>query len=529
MSNYVRLTALLAASLAVTAATTPPQVYNNYSFIPPGAPNHVVAQGSIIAIKNSIGPADFSPIQATPTAGYGGVTINVTVNGTTTQVLNYYVGPQLAGVLPSNTPVGTGTYTVTYNGTTTDPAPITVVQNSFGVLTMNSSGQGTAKVCDYNFDKNCLTFASYAQSAKPGDVITIWGSGLGPTTNDAISVDMTQTVPVEVWIGGKQATVTYAARSQFVGLDLINTSIPADVSVGCYVSVVVKIGNNVSNQTSLPVDPNGAACSDPVNGISGTDLANLLTKDSFKTGAVSFSHTTTSAGTKETADASFFLVKTADVANYQQAFPFASPGSCTVWTINVDISNPNIPLPTPLDAGTITIAANGSSKTLTKNATSGTYSLDLGTGGFLTGTISASGSGGTDVGAFTGSIAANSGFTWTNAASVTTINRSAGQQITWSNPAANSFVTMSGESITVDLTTQIGAAAFFTCIANGSDLQFTIPPSVLLGIPASSTQIPIPGSLTVSNSTTPVPFTATGLDYGFLEFATSTSQSVTYQ
>src|SRR5215831_12335408 len=108
--TYFALIPLLAASTAlnVVAATAPQAVYNNYSFVPPGAPNHIVAQGSIIAIKNSIGPATFSDLQATPTAGFGGVTISVTVNGTTTQVLNYYVGPQLAGVLPSNTPAGNG-------------------------------------------------------------------------------------------------------------------------------------------------------------------------------------------------------------------------------------------------------------------------------------------------------------------------------------------------------------------------------------------------------------------------------------
>src|SRR3974377_1939053 len=112
--TYIALIPLLVASsgLAVVAATPPQAVYNNYSFVPPGAPNHVVAQGSIIAIKNSIGPATFSPLTASPPAGYGGVPINVTVNGTTAQVLNYYVGPQLAGVLPSNTPTGLGNYTV---------------------------------------------------------------------------------------------------------------------------------------------------------------------------------------------------------------------------------------------------------------------------------------------------------------------------------------------------------------------------------------------------------------------------------
>jgi uncharacterized protein (TIGR03437 family) len=521
---------VLNASLGVAVAQTskPPQIYNNYSFIPPGAPNHVIAQGSIFAIKNSIGPADYSPLQATPVAGYGGVTINVTVNGTTVQALNYYVGPQLAAVLPSSTPTGLGNYTVTYNGLTTAPAPITVVQNSFGILTLNSSGQGTAKVCDYNFDKNCLTFASYAQSAMPGDVITIWGSGLGPTQNDAVSVDMTRTLPVEVWIGGQKATVTYAARSQFVGLDLINTSIPANVQ-GCYVSVIVKIGGNVSNQTSLPVEPNGGPCSDPVNGVTGTDLANLSTKETFTSGSIGLSHTTNAQGTSETASATFYRVQTAELASFQEAFPQASPGSCTVWTLNVDQTGApiGITLPTPLDAGTVTVTANGSTKTLTKG-TSGGYSADLGTGGFLTGTVTANGSGGTDVGSFTASIAANSGFTWTNSAAVSTINRAQGQEIDWSGAAPDSFVTMTGQSVSFDLATLVGTAGFFTCIAPGSDSSFTIPPSVLLGIPANTPILP--GSLTVSNSVTPVKFTATGLDYGFMDFLRSTSKtSVTYQ
>jgi uncharacterized protein (TIGR03437 family) len=525
---HLALIPLLAASSAVNVvAATPPQVYNNYSFIPPGAPNHVVAQGSIIAIKNSLGPVDYSPLQAIPTAGYGGVTINVTVNGTTTQVLNYYVGPQLAGVLPSNTPTGLGNYTVTYNGLTTAPAPIMVVQNSFGILTMDSSGQGQAKVCDYNFDKTCLTFVSLEHSAKPGDVITIWGSGLGPTQNDAVSVDMTKTVPVEVWIGGQQATVTYAARSQYVGLDLINTSIPANVS-GCFVSVVVKIGNNVSNTTQLPVEQNGNACSDPLTGLSGTDLAALFSKETFNSGSVTLTHTTTSQGARETAGAGFYHVQTSALANIQQAFPLASPGSCTVWTLNVDQNgNPvgNV-LPTPLDAGTVAVTSNGSTITLTKG-TSGGYGADLGSGGFLTGTVTANGNGGADVGSFTASTTANGGFTWTNSAAVSTIVRANGQEIDWSGEAANSFVTISGASETYDPTTLVGADTLFTCIEDAAKEKFVIPPSVLLAI--SPTAPPIPTSLGVANSTAPVRFTATGLDYGFMESITSSAKAVTYQ
>jgi len=534
--THVRLISLVAGSLILNASigaasaqtSTPPQIYNNYSFIPPGPPNHVIAQGSIFAIKNSIGPPQYSPLQATPVAGYGGVTINVTVNNTTVQALNYYVGPQLAAVLPSNTPTGLGFYKVTYNGLTTAPAPITVVPNSFGVLTMDSSGQGQAKVCDHNFDSTCLSFVSVEHSAKPGDVITIWGSGLGPTTNDAVSVDMTKTVPVEVWIGGQQATVAYAGRSQFVGLDLINTSIPANVSA-CFVSVVVKIGNNVSNTTQLPVEQSGGACSDPLTGLSGSVLAALFSKDTFNSGIISLSHTTSAQGTSETANAVFNHVTTSALANLQQFFPLASPGSCTVWTLNVDQNgNPiGIVLPTPLDAGTVTVASNGSTKTLTKD-NSGSYSADLGSGGFLTGMVTVSnGNGGADVKGFTVNTTTNSGFTWTNSASVSTIARASGQEIDWSGEAANSFVTITGVSATVDPSTLTGTATTFTCLEDASKHTFVIPPTVLLALPTSPAGIS--GTLTVSDSTAPVQFTATGLDTGFLEFLTSSTKNVTYQ
>jgi uncharacterized protein (TIGR03437 family) len=527
--NYLALIPLLAASSALNiAAATAPQIYNNYSFVPPGAPNHVVAQGSIFAIKNSLGPPKYSPLQATPVAGYGGVTINVTVNGTTVQALNYYVGPQLAGVLPSNTPTGLGNYTVTYNGLTTAPAPIMVVQNSFGILTMDSSGQGQAKVCDYNFDSKCLTYVSFEQSAKPGDVITIWGSGLGPTQNDAVSVDMTKTVPVEVWIGGQQATVTYAARSQFVGLDLINTSIPANVS-GCFVSVVVKIGNNVSNSTYLPVEQNGDACSDPLTGLSGPILSALLSTKSFNAGIIAAFHRTLAGGPIDRVNASFYHIQTSGLASLQQFIPFASPGSCTVWTLSVDQNGNPIGLPiTPLDAGTVTVTSNGSTMTLAKQS-SGTYRVNLASG-FLTGTVSVTnGNGGADVMGFTANTTAHSGFTWTNSAAVSTINRSHGQEIDWSGEAANSFVTITGLSETVDPVTLVPALTAFTCLEDASKEKFTIPPSVLLAIPQTSTQTPGSGTLEVGNSTAPGPFTAMGLDFGLIEFVTSTRNNVTYQ
>jgi hypothetical protein len=65
--------------------------------------------------------------------------------------------------------------------------------------------------------------------------------------------------------------------------------------------------------------------------------------------------------------------------------------------------------------------------------------------------------------------------------------------------------------------------AGFVCYAPVSAGQFTIPSFVLLGLPIGM------GTLTVENSTTPVPFTATGLDYAYSFAALTYSIQTQYQ
>jgi len=72
----------------------------------------------------------------------------VTVEGTKVNAPLYYTSAgQVAALLPSNTPTGTGTIMVTYNGRSSPPTtPITVVANNVGVFTVGSDGQGPAIV-----------------------------------------------------------------------------------------------------------------------------------------------------------------------------------------------------------------------------------------------------------------------------------------------------------------------------------------------------------------------------------------------
>jgi uncharacterized protein (TIGR03437 family) len=60
----------------------------------------------------------------------GGTAVRATVNGVAKDlILIYTSAKQVAAILPSDTPEGTGTITVTYNGQTSATAPIRVVRS----------------------------------------------------------------------------------------------------------------------------------------------------------------------------------------------------------------------------------------------------------------------------------------------------------------------------------------------------------------------------------------------------------------
>lgn len=236
------------------------QVSNNYSYLLPSHPSYGIAKGSIFIIVGTGLANSSTPLQNMPLkTELNGVSAKVTVGGTSTDVIWYYVTPTaLGGVLPSNTPVGKGTITVTNNGQTSTPAPILVVNNAFGLLTLDQSGTGTAAVFNTQYD-----LLSATNSTRPGDIIVLWGSGIGPVAGDETlqqaQVNL-ENSPITVEIGGLPARLTYRGRSIFPGLDQINAVVPERVRLGCNVPVVVKAGTFWSNVATIPVATNGGAC-----------------------------------------------------------------------------------------------------------------------------------------------------------------------------------------------------------------------------------------------------------------------------
>ncbi len=566
-SNYLNLPVVLSLAPPVIDGLA-----NNYSYIQPGLPNYGIAQGSIFDIFGSNLANVRTNQQSVPlSTSLQGVTVGITVNGTVTQAFLYYVTPnQIGAILPSATPVGDGIITVN-NGVSSSSAPIHVVQSAFGILTMNNAGTGPASAFNVNFNQ-----LGFTNALNPGDYFILWGTGVGPSPG-AENVIQTPTdltnIPFSIEVGGLPAQLVYHGRSLYPGLDQVIGIVPAGVSPGCWVSVVTRSGNIVSNFATLPVAASGRTCSEPTLGVTASQMQTLLSKNAFNIGMLDLQKqgNTQFAGTQsieesDSATAAFLNVKAAD---FVSSVLGPSIGSCLV-TASSNGSSPwgNLPS-TPLDAGPAINIAGGSGTTAAISYQSnpvvyglaafgsdlfpsglipfqnsaGAYSGIIGGGNNQPMFIPesgggqytfANGTGGADVGSFqAGLTLASPLLAWPQR---TTLNRSTmslsgGLTVAWSNGNANSFVQISGRSAPPNSSPTIFVE--FTCSVPAAAGQFTIPATVLLYLPPSVTSPDVDPSLTpllqVSQLSLPQSFAAPNLDFDSVQSIVSITIVVYYQ
>jgi len=537
---------LLALGAGVAAAQAPVinAVVNAASGIPAGLPNSGIAQGAIfLVVGSNLGPGALSIAQgAFQNPSLSGTSVSVTVNGTTVAALMYYTSAsQVSALLPSNTPAGTGTITVTYNGQSSGKAPITVVPNSLGIFTVTSDGQGAGIVtyADYSLVSvtkaaNCGGPNTTCGAANPGDTLILWATGMGPVSgSDAsgagLGVPM-PSVPLKLWLGGVQAAVIYQGRSGCcIGEDQIVFVVPANVPTGCAVPLAVQINDQVSNYTLMPVASSGRTCT-PTNPALTSNVVQSLTTSS---GPLAFGQmdvrrqaNSTPQGQNGNIDSgkaqffSFTVPSTVQpfVVSYLDVSP---PGTCLVYNSLSGKLNVPINLVKALDAGAgIKVTGPNGSQTI---PTSGNR-VTLAPGTFLSpGSYTASGTGGADIGSFTTGFTIPTPPTLTSPASGTNIpvTRANGMNVTWSGGAANAAVEIDGGNAT-DGTNTTGAS--FSCVVLANSGTFTVPPSVLLALPAGPN-----GGWDFKPSILPVALSAPGVGLGFITSNYDTPISTTLQ
>ena len=367
-------------------------------------------------------------------------------------------------------------------------------------------------------------------------------SGSEPTTGDLTNI------PVKLWVGGVSVAPLYRGRANYIGEDQIAFTVPAGVS-GCQVPLVIQVNNYVSNTTTMPIAASGRVCTATNSGIPASTLQQLVGKSQVSVGGVNLSRSTTvtasiipgqPATTTKSDDGSASFTKFSVTGDqFLSLVGTTSIGSCIVSVLTSQTVNPYAGITyTSLDAGaSIGISGPNGSKTLPKSTSGGSisYYANLGNatpGNYLdAGSYTITGPGGADVGSFRATLNIPTPLVWSNQSSITTVNRANGVTVTWTGGDPTSTVEITGESFVTDQTGSNFAGAYFTCQAPVSVGTFTVPPPVLLSLPASTSiaGFAIPGSLGLYNGTVPVAFTTSGLDYGYVSSSVSSGISVTYQ
>ena len=411
---------------------------------------------------------------------------------------------------------------MTNNNVASNSASINIVQSAFGILFYN----GTLAAA-YDANNALLTTSN---SANPNQAIVLWGSGVGgdPTNDDKLfpqKQNNLTSIPMQVFIGGVEATLLYRGRSQYPGVDQVVVTIPGNVPTGCNVGVAIVSGSIVSNSVTIPIAPSGRTCTDSIPGISSDILNTLRSKPSIREGFLNVSQSTSIQNGASTST-NGVIGSFNNTTSFSNSGGTTSVGSClvtnTLQPVNVTI--------TPLDAGD-SITVNGPAGALTLSQTIAGQSFP---GSYFPpgGTVPASfipnsggtftfdnGTGGKDVQHFNTSLTLPTQFVWSNQAQVTAVTRTQGVNVTWSGGQSGTIVTISGGSTATINGKSVTVS--FTCQAPIAQGQFTVPVSVLLALPAGN------GSLSVSDFFYQT-FSASGLDLGLVSGSSSTTKILSY-
>ncbi|MEP6962631.1 MAG: hypothetical protein ABI995_11175, partial [Acidobacteriota bacterium] len=336
-----------------------------------------------------------------------------------------------------------------------------------------------------------------------------WGTGLGPdlaSDTGGTSGDQTAAANIRVIIDGTiTLTPAYAGRSQgFPGLDQIAVFLrTTGITLSCSNLIQISAGGVLSNPVTIATSVAGSSIciSEHTNSDVNPTLSEIAAwtaAGQYRTGSVGLLHTIgyinrdngTQILTKTASYTGSFQKISGNLTAYLNSvgvIPLA--GRCTVTT-----SVPGGPTLgfSYLDAGAAIGAAgpngpatavrtlNGSQLVYTSDVVSGNTVTSLPDTYIVAGHYIYSGSGGPDVGVFSGGLDLAPELTWIEAAATKVIDRTNALTVHWTGGDPNALVSIKGIS-TVSSTN----FASFQCFVNNADQQFTIPKDILAQLPAS--------------------------------------------
>ncbi len=179
----------------------------------------------------------------------------VTVNGIPAPI--FYASPMQIGIqIPAELNGNSAAVQVKVGGQPSLLQPITLASVSPGIFTTTANGKGVGAINHAN--GSALT----AQNpAHPGEVVIIYGTGLGQVqpsvaTGELPSTAAVTVVPVTVTIDGVAVTPEFAGLSGCcVGENQINVRIPGETRSGDNIELVLNIAGKQSNSVTISVRP----------------------------------------------------------------------------------------------------------------------------------------------------------------------------------------------------------------------------------------------------------------------------------
>jgi len=528
-------------------------VVNAASFAPPGLPNASIARGSIFTIfGHNLGPAAAAQVSSFPLpVELAGVSVEVCREAECRSAIPLFVrADQINAIMPSDAPLGLVSIRVRFNEEPGNWLTARIVESSLGIFAVNSAGFGPGAIQNFVSPAD-QPINSAVATARPGQVVTAWGTGLGPGLNADREAPRPGSLPtqVEIWVGGVPVTnVLYSGRSPCCsGVDQLVFEIPATAPSGCYVPLEIRLnGAVVSNTVTMAISANGGTCSDR-----GGEIMSAI-RSGGRTGLITllrqlrYTEFPLALGIQETDIAvGEFREDTGGPFTYHPEWSLSPAGTCITQSIRGAVLD-RVPRPgsrpsvRALDAGNaLSVRTQDRIIPVPQQASrdheyTQLLGARLGEGAASTlvqgegSAVRVAGRGGPDVGGFEVVVPAPVGFEWTNRTGLVDIDRSRPVRLTWTGAPAGAFVWIQGgvSDFPTDSTT------IFSCIADAGNGFFTVPIQVLDRLPPLRVRAARSRAwlgMAVLSPAGATSFEAAGLDRGFAASFRQTVQAVRYQ
>lgn len=544
---------LLLGSSLIASSFAQPLIYNRAivnaaSFIPPRLPGGAIAQGSIFTIFGKrLGPSQPIQVSVFPLgATLAGVSIAVTQGSNTVNAIPLYVSSgQINAIMPSNAPLGPVSLRVTNNALKSNPMTAIVSANALGVFTARGVGYGPGILFNY-VSASVQPVNSPTIPATPGQVITLFGTGLGPVPADNVApAAVSLPTKVELFVGGIPASVQYSGRTPCcAGVDQIVFQVPANATSGCWVPVTIRTGGaTVANIVTMAITPDGSSCF-------GSMLALPFIRGGTY-GALLALRTMTheDIGTQAPIDITSDYEAGYAIQVQDSPFPFhpllslPPAGTCTAYSVKGDLLRGDT-LPLFVPKGTVEPLASvfnfmgprglkmlqGMFTTSPLNYLGGALPGNLipDTTYLEPGAYQVMGTGTGNIGPFSLSLNLPAPLTWTNRDQIGVVDRTQPLAISWSGGAPDQTVAVVGFS--VDLPTD--STSVFGCLAPSGATSFTVPPIFLANLPPTRAN-PLQSKSVIYLASYPdsgiAKLAATGLDLSYAAFAYIHGKTVLFQ